>query len=105
MNDDDEALGIITAVGIAITVLVGAVLFFNAPARGHSWYDAYCCSGQDCAPVDEKRVRIVTGGYLLDGKYFIPEKDARNSQDGDYHACFWPNPDTLRCFYRPPMGF
>lgn len=81
------------------------VSFALAPmAHAHSWYDAYCCSGQDCTPIDAERVRIVTGGYLLDGKVFIPNDQARNSQDGDYHACFWPNPETLRCFYRPQMG-
>ena len=103
MNDEGWPGYIILVAMFIVAALAVAISF--GPARGHSFYDAYCCNGTDCAPISETRVRVVVGGYLLDGKYFIAEKDARNSQDGDYHACFWPTPDTLRCFYRPPMGF
>lgn len=91
-------------IAMVLTALL-AVLFLNSPpARGHSFYDAYCCSGQDCEPISETRVKIVPGGYLLDDRFFIKEAEARQAQDGNYHACFWPNPDTLRCFYKPAVG-
>jgi hypothetical protein len=102
MND---ALAVIALAGpVIFTIAVGFLLVSSPPARGHSWYDSYCCSGSDCAPISGARIQLVTGGYLLDGKHFVPNEQARNSQDGDYHACFWPSPDTLRCFYRPPLG-
>ena len=102
MKDD---VPLIAGVGAVLLVLVIAFVMIAAPpARGHSFYDPYCCSGQDCEPIDDKRVKLVEGGYLLDDAHFIAEKDARQAPDGNYHACFWPNPETLRCFYRPSLG-
>lgn len=102
---DGEDVGLIAGVGAILLVCVFIFVLANAPpARGHSWYPQDCCGGNDCAPVSQDRIRIVPGGYVLDGKYLIPEANARQSQDGDYHACFWPSPDKLHCFFKPPMG-
>lgn len=84
----------------AALILLGLIAY----GKSHSFYALECCSGQDCEPIDERRVEAVTGGFLLDGRFFVKEQDARFAPDGNYHACFWPNPDTLRCFYRPAMG-
>lgn len=83
-------------------VLILALLI--GPVLSHSFYDPYCCNGTDCSPISDDRVQVVSTGYLIDGKHHVPLKEARRSQDGDYHACFYPTPDILRCFYAPPMG-
>jgi len=48
-------------------------------------------------------VRVVPGGYLVDGHHFKPLSEVRVSKDNDYHACFFPA-DRLWCFFVPPMG-
>lgn len=91
--------------GLLFVVAVAfGIALLGSPARGHSFYDTYCCSGQDCEPIADARVRIISGGYMIDARWFVPEAQARESPDGRYHLCLWPNPDTLRCFYRPSMG-
>ncbi len=79
-----------------------AMLCASSSAFSHSWYDIYCCSEGDCAPVATSRVKETASGYVLDGKPVEPEK-VRRSQDGQFHACF-PRPDYLRCFYAPDRG-
>lgn len=82
-------------------VLLLALTFVSTAALAHSWYPWECCGGSDCEPIDDKRVQVVPGGYRVDGRFFIAEPDARQSQDGNYHICFYPNPDTVRCFFKP----
>lgn len=101
MKDD---VPLIAGIGAVLFVLVLAFLMIAAPARGHSWYPPECCGGNDCEPIAETRVRVVPGGYLIDGKHFVETARARVSQDGDYHACWHPTPDNLWCFFRPSMG-
>jgi hypothetical protein len=72
-------------------------------AVAHSFYSPECCSGFDCKPIDSKRVAYAPGGYMVDGRFFVAQKDARKSIDGEFHACF-PQPDNLRCLYAPPNG-
>jgi hypothetical protein len=79
------------------------------PAAAHGPYTTLkhprsgypCCNGFDCAKVDSERVEPIKGGFLVDRKHFVAEKDVIPSWDGDYHACFWPPPDTLRCLVVP----
>lgn len=107
MNQDDDryiAAALVGGILLVVAVALGMVLLWAAPARGHSFYDPYCCSGQDCEPISDERVKLVPGGFLLDGRFFIKNDDARQAPDGNYHACFWPTPDALRCFYRPALG-
>ena len=99
----DLAPWLIMAAVISI-ISVAILMAWPVKLKAHSFYDAYCCSGQDCEPIDPQRVRPVTGGYMLDETFFIPEDGARQAPDGNYHACFWPNPETLRCFYKPTVG-
>jgi hypothetical protein len=80
-----------------------AVLVAAGGAGAHNWYPVECCSGYDCAPLEAHRVKIVAGGYVIDGKFTVPTKEVRRSQDEHYHACF-PQPENLRCFFAPPMG-
>jgi hypothetical protein len=80
-----------------------AVLVAAGGAGAHSFYPIECCSGYDCAPITPDRVKIVEGGYVIDGKFTVPTKEVRRSQDEHYHACF-PQPENLRCFFAPPFG-
>ena len=92
-----------------ILLLALSVVLMTHSAAGHEtatgWtYPQECCGGNDCDKIDAIRVRIVVGGYLIDGKHFMPESKVRKSQDDDYHACFWPQPDNLYCFFVPPSS-
>lgn len=82
-----KCLIILSAVSLAIGV--------SFPAHAHSWYPQECCSGQDCAPV-ENLVRIVLKVGELpqlivrskQGKAVIPPSlPLRDSQDGRMHVC------------------
>jgi hypothetical protein len=74
-------------------------------ALAHDFYSLRCCSGIDCAPIESRRVQVVEGGFLVDGKHFKKQIETEVSPDGAYHACF---PAHLRgalgCLYVPPMG-
>lgn len=58
----------------------------------HSWYDADCCSEQDCYEVpDEDVVEIEDGKWkhLPTGAVFERRK-VRPSKDGHFHVCIHP---------------
>ena len=81
------------------------IYFVISKALSHEWYPIDCCSGRDCSSIPSYRVDRVSGGYLIDGIHFVAERDARNSPDGQFHACFPVNAKSwLRCFFRPPMS-
>jgi hypothetical protein len=84
-------------------VAIYAVLLFALPAPAHEWYPPSCCSGGDCAPIAEQRVRATPTGYLVDEKFPVKHSEVRKSMDGRYHGCF-PKPTELRCFFAPPRG-
>jgi hypothetical protein len=89
---------------LALLALLLTVSAAGAHEAMQGWsYPFDCCSGQDCAPIDQSRVEEQQGGYLIDHKHFVRRTDARWSGDGRFHACF-PNPNSLRCFFRPPNG-
>lgn len=87
-----------------IIIAVGILLGLIAYACGHSFYEQYCCSGQDCEPIADSRVKVTPQGYVVDGRWLVPFAQARFAPDGQYHLCLWPNPDALRCFYAPSQG-
>ena len=90
-------------------------------AYPHSWYDGWCCNGNgtsgDCQPIPASSVKPVEGGWQVTLRpgdhhmvtkmhtYFMPYSKARISQDDDYHACLFPDENTLRCLYVRPMAF
>ena len=92
--------GFIAVIGYAIVLYVA---WPHNRAHGHSFYSHECCHDRDCGPIAASRVIVSGGGYLIDGHHWVPEKDAKDSPDGEFHACFpLPAKDKLRCFYRPP---
>lgn len=56
--------------------------------EAHSWYDAECCSDQDCKPVaTEDVVETATGWkYLPTGTEFSREQ-VKPSRDKHFHVC------------------
>lgn len=85
-------------------------------AHAHSFYDAECCNGIDCAPVEkaESSVLVIAGALLpsiltvttMHGTADVPpDMTPRPSPDGRMHACLRRGSDgTMRviCIYIPP---
>lgn len=96
---------------LAIVFFYAVVMVFlsaASPAKAHEapsgWsYPWECCSNMDCAEIAPSRVKIGAGGYVIDGRFTVPQSEARSAPDGKYHACF-PKPDNLKCFFAPPSG-
>lgn len=101
---------------IVLAVAFALLAIWVHPARGHEWYDPWCCSGKDCERIASESVRPVDGGYVvtvLPGQhpmvtkphtFMVPADKTRTSLDGDYHICLFPTENDMRCFYVPPMG-
>lgn len=85
------------------------LLALAGPAAAHEPYTnlthpktgLLCCNGHDCAPIAADRVEQVKGGFLVDGKHFVPGDEVIPSWDAEHHACFFPGPDNLRCLAVP----
>lgn len=95
-------------IAVLAVVIICAVQLFVSKALGHTaesgWaYPIECCSGTDCAEIADSRVTTSPAGYVIDGKFVVPQSQVRQSPDGKYHACF-PNPERLQCFFAPPAG-
>lgn len=108
----DECSGWARWLGTVAIPIVLLGLWVASPALGHSWYDAICCSDQDCRPMEPGAVEWTPGGYLIhESGELIPEDSyvVRDSQDGRYHRCSLhyraPQvPNETRCLYVPRMG-
>ncbi|WP_088937477.1 hypothetical protein [Rhizobium sp. N122] len=107
-------------------LLAGAMMMLATATHAHQapsgfTYDPFCCNGDgengDCQRISSKTVRPNNEGYevtLLPGDhrlatrrhvFSIPQGEVKESPDGAYHLCLFPNEDTVRCFYAPPIGF
>lgn len=90
-----------------------------APAAAHDWYDAVCCSGEDCAELSFDAVGQTTEGYVLSIEpqshptvngggqtWKVPYGSSRirPSQDGNFHACVLKKSQRLACLYVPYSG-
>jgi hypothetical protein len=104
-------------------LLAGLLAFAGGRAEAHSARsgmacDPWCCNAQDCAEIPGHAVTEVRGGWRITLKrgehpmvksasvsHFVALGDARPSDDGRFHACLYPDENTMRCFYAPPGGF
>lgn len=103
---------------VAFIFLVITLTLFKG-AQAHSWYDLWCCravteTGGDCAPIPDRAVRAVPGGFEVSLesedhpkvrypiREFVPHDKARRSRDEDHHACVLGG--RLRCLYVPHTG-
>lgn len=99
-----------------------AAIFTATTAMGHQspsgWsYSTFCCNGTDCDQIPTESVKAISGGYQVtlnvgdhhsvtrSHVFKIEQSKVKQSQDEFYHACMWPNEDTLRCLYVPHMGY
>ncbi|KAA3505309.1 hypothetical protein EXN24_01295 [Rhizobium rhizogenes] len=110
---------------LVLTVLF-LLMAFNATALAHEShkgfkYESYCCNGDaetgDCQMIPTRSVRVTQDGYevsLAPGDHRLvtrrhvfswSQREARRSEDGEYHLCLFPDEDTPRCFYAPDMGY
>lgn len=106
-------------------------LFAALALAGNAWaheapsgmvYENYCCSGVgptgDCHHIPASGVQVLADGYqitLNPGDHPLVTKQhifivsfaetKYTPTDGDYHACLYPDENTLRCFYAPPKGY
>ncbi len=90
----------------ALTILLAVSL--PQSVQAHGWYDADCCSGHDCEPVQNVAyvasdpaappVMIVTTS--LGTKPKTPQTKIRDSKDAKMHACIYQG--VLLCLYMPP---
>ena len=90
---------------------LGTALLFvavAAPAGAHDWYPIECCSGYDCAPVEQTKISdgaelVVTSKH---GTGVVPETmTRRESQDNRMHVCMRPLFDgrmRVICVFLPP---
>lgn len=68
-------------------------------------YDIGCCSSEDCAPAPAGAVKETAEGYLIvQTGEVVPFKDAKRSQDEDFHICRSKVTERLLCLYAPPNG-
>lgn len=93
------------AVGVMVMlIIVWGISEALAHDAAMGWsYPWECCHDRDCAEIAADRVHTSPAGYVVDGRFVIPQSQVRQSPDGRYHACF-PNPDKLLCFFAPPAG-
>jgi hypothetical protein len=90
--------------------LLGYGVLYATQARGHSWYETSCCSGKDCAPVEDGVVTEGPNGVHVQGFGLMSPSDPRIrwSRDDRDHLCVihgMPNTmSKLRCVYRRPNG-
>lgn len=86
-------------------IMHAALLVTAAITLAHSWYPQECCSDQDCAIIDSKRVVVQPGAYVVDGgEWVIPADKARVSPDEHYHGCVNKRmiaPRQMICFFAP----
>jgi hypothetical protein len=94
-------LGALVLAGAAI--LIGWTQMMER-ARAHGWYELACCSGSDCAPVEDGVVVEKSDGIHVQGWGVIHPGDPRLrwSRDDRDHICA--RPGKLICIYRKPSG-
>lgn len=100
-----------------------SLLLLVTPAAAHSWYTGIhnpvtqniCCGGDDCAPLDDREVTPVPGGYEVHASIlhngaalhvdeFVPNAQAQPAREGgQYHMCYWGG--QIRCFFFPAPSY
>lgn len=106
----------VAVIAISSLVVVTKAKAHDAPS---GWsYPQICCSGRDCAPVDEKYITEKADGYHVDlpaGSHpqlikqnysaVIPYDAAKDSPDGMAHICLAYEGTHRFCFFMPPKGY
>ena len=86
--------------------LLAALALVSSPAVAHSWYEARCCSDQDCRQVDGCTLDDGTQGIVIEGQCAPidwSKVQPMPSPDGQWHACLGHRLDgrgpQVRCIY------
>lgn len=95
---------------LALALVVAALVFLllapraAQPQHMHhgkqadaNWYDAYCCSNQDCHAVPADEVEALPGGEYRWNGYTFKSDAIKPSKDSRFHACIWNG--QARCLY------
>jgi len=94
--------------GLGLALCLCALVFAPRLARGHDWYPAYCCSGQDCYEIGPEDVEFVGQGYFIKatGEYY-PREAVPESPDGKFHRCSVQGKREARtlCLFAPTPAF
>lgn len=99
---------------LGVAVIIGFILAMNlaiGKARAHSFFDQWCCSGQDCAAAPSKSVTWTPAGWSVTTPNInevVPFDDEhiRYNPPGEpqFFICEYPK-KHLRCLYVPePEG-
>lgn len=84
--------------------MLKAVTVVGLITLAHSWYDTWCCSNDDCHPVDDEEIHTLPDAYEYHGmKIGYDSVNVKPSLDGKYHVCEHPK-GTIRCLYVPGNG-
>lgn len=99
-------------------IVAATVLLSTSNVSAHSWYPYECCSDNDCQKVAVNTVKEKDGGFeviIYPGQhkmsknwtepmvYHVPYKDARASEDQDFHVCL-NAAKVLLCLFVPIGG-
>lgn len=111
-------------------LMIVAIAIAPTFASAHSWYDSYCCSGDDCAPIAQQTITDNNDGTFtvtlnkgdhkmitdrpLSRVFRWPDNDPANdhiwlpkealrSLDQDFHACVFGY--QIVCAYVPELLF
>lgn len=115
---------------VVLAALIGAALIIAIallvwPAGAHQSptgfkFSSWCCNGNsehgDCQQIPASAVEELPDGYRITLKpgdhhmvtkehvFFKKPDEVKFTDDGNFYACLYPDEDTLRCFYAPPLG-
>ena len=89
----------------AILIGIGVAIYVTH-AQAHSWFDPWCCNGQDCKKVDAEEIIHNPDGSISWRHCTWQQSQIRPSQTGDYFVCLFPHPSSTspggcRCVYQP----
>ena len=91
----------------ALTACLLLLLLGSDGAHGHSFFDPYCCSGEDCKPYPKAEVQPVPGGWNVTPEpgaqpIFFKQEAYRASEDGEIYLCIYQG--QARCIYLAPRS-
>jgi hypothetical protein len=96
------------ALAAAISALASPALSHDAPS---GWsYPPRCCGGRDCQALPRNAVKWTPAGWLiLETGETIPESEAEQSPDNEFHRCRTAVSDRgsktrSGCFWAPGAG-
>lgn len=97
-----------TRADAVILAIAATLVLTQCEARAHDWYPRECCSGQDCAPVDQREITEDGAWYVYRGIRFA-KRDSKVSPDDRYHLCYVKSQGLgsqpfIRCLWRPSPG-